>query len=485
MSADEKRPLCVDLDGTLIKTDALWESFLLLVKDRPYAVPAVPLWLMSGKANLKKQLADRVLPNADALPYSDAVLDFVREAKEQGRPVLLVTASEQRIADRVGAHLELFDEVLGTNGDANLKGENKAKVLTERFGEGKFDYIGDSPADIPLWKASGTAIVANASDAMLERARSAVGKAEAVGAPLGGKAKALIKALRPHQWMKNVLLFVAPLLAHVEDPWIWLQSVLAFASFSLVASSVYILNDLLDLEADRKHHRKKGRPFASGKLSIPLGLAMFPTVMGTGLGLSLVFLPTRYTLALMGYLVLTTAYSVWLKRKLIVDVLMLGGLFTYRVLSGGVAADVEVSFWLLAFSMFFFTGLAFVKRFSEIVATQSKNLERVPGRNYWVTDLDIIRGVGPASGFMAVLVFCLYMNSPQVQALYAQPQALWGIAPVLLYWITRIWFLAGRNQLHDDPVVFAIRDRISYLAGIVTVLCLAAATIPWPDWIAI
>ncbi|MEQ9495431.1 MAG: UbiA family prenyltransferase [Deltaproteobacteria bacterium] len=481
MSGDEsKRPLCVDLDGTLIATDALWESFLLLIKAKPYAVPAVPLWLLGGKANLKQRLADRVLPDAAALPYREPVLERVRQAKSEGRQVLLVTASEQRIADRVGTHLELFDEVVGSNGDLNLKGSNKAKFLTERFGEGAFDYIGDTDADFPLWKASGRAFVANASSSMLAKAKAQVGEVEAVGTRSGSKVKAIVKALRPHQWMKNVLLFVAPLLGHIRDIETWVHVLIAFFAFSFTASSVYVLNDLLDLDSDRQHRTKKNRPFASGALSIPFGLLMFPLAMGSGIGLSLVFLPLKFTGALLGYLVLTTAYSVWLKRKLMVDVLMLASLFTYRVLSGGVAADVTVSFWLLGFSMFFFLGLAFVKRFSELVATMEKDVDKVPGRGYWVSDIDIIRSVGPSSGLMAVLVFCLYMNSPEVQSLYAQPTALWGIAPILLYWIMRVWFLASRNQLHDDPVLFAVRDKISIFAGFLAVGCLVAAAIPWP-----
>jgi 4-hydroxybenzoate polyprenyltransferase len=254
----------------------------------------------------------------------------------------------------------------------------------------------------------------------------------------------------------------------------WL--LVAFFAFSFTASSVYVLNDLLDLEQDRQHRSKRKRPFASGLLSIPTGLVLFPLVLGLGLFLGGFFLPWKFTVALLGYFALTTVYSFYLKRKLILDVLALGGLFTYRVLAGGLAVGVQVSFWLLAFSLFFFTGLAFVKRFSELIETQAKELDRVPGRNYWVSDLQIITSIGPACGLIAVLIFCLYMNSPEVLRLYPRPEALWLIVPVLIYWNTRVWFLAGRDQLHDDPVVFAIRDRNSYLAGLVAGLCILAAT---------
>jgi 4-hydroxybenzoate polyprenyltransferase len=477
--ADSARPLCVDLDGTLIASDALWESMLLLVKDRPWSTPLVPLWLLGGRARLKRELSDRVLPDPATLPYRPEVLGQIDAARRAGRQVLLVTASDQRIADRVGAHLGLFDEVIGSDGARNLKGREKARYLVERFGERGFDYLGDSSADLPVWQRSHTALAVTADPAVGALARGASTHAEVVELKRKSRARALAKALRPHQWMKNVLLFVAPVLAHIREPERLFLVLAAFAAFSLTASSVYVLNDLLDLEQDRQHRTKKNRPFAAGTLSIPLGLALFPAVMLGGVGISVLFLPPRFTLALLGYLVLTTLYSVYLKRKLIVDVLTLGGLFTYRVLAGGLALGVVVSFWLLAFSMFFFTGLAFVKRFSELIATQARDLEKVPGRNYWISDLQVVAAVGPSSGLMAVLVFCLYINSPEVQQLYAHPKVLWLICPVLLYWITRIWFLAGRNQLHDDPVLFAIRDRISYLAGAVTMACLMAATWTW------
>jgi 4-hydroxybenzoate polyprenyltransferase len=407
------------------------------------------------------------------------VLEVVRGAREAGRQVLLVTASDQRVADAVGRHLGLFDEVVGSDGARNLKGPEKARYLEGRFGAQGFDYVGDSMADLPVFAAAGRALVVGASTGVVAAARGVARDVEVIALEPRSKARALVKALRPHQWMKNLLLFVAPMLAHVREPERLLEVVVAFLAFSFTASSVYVLNDLLDLEQDRQHRSKKNRPFAAGTLSIPLGLALFPAVMVAGVGLAAALLPGRFTLALLGYLALTTVYSVYLKRKLIVDVLTLAMLFTYRVLAGGIAVGVPVSFWLLAFSMFFFTGLAFVKRYSELVATQARDLDKVPGRNYWVSDLEIVKAVGPSSGLLAVLVFSLYINSPEVQRLYPHPEVLWAICPVLLYWIIRVWFLAGRNQLHDDPVVFAIRDRISYLAGAVTGGCLLAATFPW------
>ncbi len=469
------RPLCLDLDGTLIATDALWESLLLLIKHRPFSVLLLPFWLIRGRAHLKRKIADRVVPNPAALPYRPEVIAYVEKAKAEGRAVYLVTASDQRIANGIAQHLGLFDEVIGSDGETNLKAEKKAAFLESRFGAKGYDYAGDSAADVVLFASAARAILVSASERTTARARACAEVEELVPRD-SAKLRWIIKAIRPHQWMKNSLLFVAAILAHkYTDLEVMGHAIAGFVAFSLTASSVYVLNDLLDLESDRQHRTKKNRPFAAGKLSIPLGLLLSPAIALAGIGVALLFTPLLFTAVLGGYLALTTAYSVYLKRKLIVDVLTLAGLFTYRVIAGGVAADVPVSFWLLGFSMFFFTGLAFVKRYSEVVAIMGKDQRRVPGRNYWVEDLDIIKTVGPACGLLAVLVFCLYINSPKVQELYRRPEALWLIAPVMLYWITRIWFLAARNQLDDDPVVFALSDRISHLAALVTGACILAA----------
>ena len=478
-ASNAQRPLCVDLDGTLIATDALWESFLLLLKSRPWMLVLVPVWYLSGKAQMKRKLVALVRPDPVALPYRAEVLALIEDARQSGRPTYLITASDQHIADGVGEHLGLFDEVVGSDGTTNLKGANKAEMLSARYGKGGFDYVGDSSADVPLWAAAHTAIAVDPGSGVERKARSANPRTDVVRPEVMSTPKAMLKALRPHQWLKNVLLFVPIILAHQTSPALWFQVLLGFVAFSLTASSVYILNDLLDLESDRQHRSKKRRPFASGALSIQAGLAMFPIVLLTGLLISVVFLPWQFTAALVGYWVLTTAYSFYLKRKLVVDVLTLAALFTYRVLAGGLAAGVEVSEWLLGFSMFFFLGLAFVKRYSELVQTQAKEMERIPGRGYMVIDLQLLTSFGPAAGFMAVLVFCLYIASPKVKELYARPEFLWLIAPILLYWIARIWFLAGREQLNDDPVLFAVRDRHSYFAGLLTLGLLILAAWPW------
>jgi 4-hydroxybenzoate polyprenyltransferase/phosphoserine phosphatase len=477
MPADnpDARPLCVDLDGTLIRTDALWESVMLLGKRQPHALALLPLWLAGGKAQLKRRIADRVLPDARTLPYRAEVLARIESVKAAGRPVHLVTASDQRIADAVQAHLGVFDEAIGSDGVRNLKGDGKRAYLVERFGERGFDYAGDSSADLEVWRSAAVAVTVGASSDTVAAARKLT-EVEELPIDRPNKLRAAVKALRPHQWMKNVLLFVPAVLAHrIREPVTLQHLILAFFAFSFCASSVYVLNDLLDLEQDRVHRSKHRRPLAAGAISIPLGIALTLLSLAVGLGLGVVALPRLFLFALLGYLLLTTAYSLYLKRMLLMDVLTLAGLFTYRVVAGGVAVEVPVSFWLGAFSMFFFTGLAFVKRFSELVQLERAGRETTPGRGYQVVDLHVIRSIGPASGVMAVLVFALYINSDEVRYLYRRPDFLWLICPVLMFWISRVWFLAGRGELDDDPVVFAIRDKLSYLAGAVAAGCLFAA----------
>lgn len=479
MSASkEATPLVVDLDGTLVATDTLWESVILAVRNRPLESPALALKVFSGKAGFKAALAERVLPDPPTLPYREPVLAYLRDAKSEGRPIYLVTAADQRIADGVSEHLGLFDEVYGTREGHNLRSENKAAFLVERFGEGGFEYLGDSSADLAVWPKAGKSVLVSPSKGVESAARKLVPDAEVLAPRSTSAARAMLKAMRPHQWAKNVLLFVPVILSHqYTNVPLMLSVLLAMFCFSLCASSVYVVNDLLDLEQDRMHRTKRKRPFAAGTLSIPAGLALGLGCLVVGVGLAVAFLPMSFVAVLLGYVAITSVYSVYLKRKLIVDVVTLASLFTYRVIAGGVAANVMVSFWLLSFSMFFFTGLAFAKRYSELRVLKSASKSSAAGRGYWVQDLEIIASTGPGCGLMAVLVFALYINSAEVLAIYREPRFLWLLCPLLLYWSTRVWFLAAREQLDDDPVVFALKDRISYLAGIVAVVLVLSARI--------
>jgi 4-hydroxybenzoate polyprenyltransferase/phosphoserine phosphatase len=474
-SGAAKRPLCVDLDGTLIATDTLAEGFLGLMKTAPWKLFALLSALMRGRPQLKRYLAENAPIDPAALPYRDVVLTSIREARSDGRQVLLVTASDQGTADAIAKHVAMFDEAIGSDGRKNLKAGRKAELLVSRFGAGGFEYVGDSPADLAVWKAADEAIIVCPSPSLRRRAERSVGKVTVLG-DRPSRWKAAVKELRPHQWAKNLLLFVPLYFSHrYTDLSLVRTALAAFVSFSFCASAIYVLNDLVDLPSDRHHRTKRNRPLAAGTLSIPEGIALTVGSLAIAMIIAGMFVRPTFIWVLLGYVALTTAYTFVLKQKMIVDVLALASLFTYRVVAGGLAVRVQLSPWLLAFSIFLFTSLAFVKRYSELIPIKGEEGLSLRGRNYVPADIPIITSVGPAAGFLAVLVFALYINSPAMLAYYSRPEALWGICLILVYWITRIWFLAARDQMHDDPVLFALKDRISLAAGALVVICLLLA----------
>jgi len=477
--AENSCPLCVDLDGTLIAGDMLWESALLLCRHRPLCAMAMPMWLLGEKANLKNKIAAHVSPNAASLPYRENVIEFVRRERSGGRRVVLATASNARVAQAVADHLGIFDEVIASDAQSNYAGNGKLEVLRQKFAESGFEYVGDSFKDMPVWEEAKRAYVVGPS----RRLRGAVEKrcknVQVLEAPRD-RFRGMVRALRPTQWVKNVLVFLPLILAHVvQDEPKLVNTVIAFFAFCLCASAIYVVNDLLDLESDRMHPRKKKRPFASGALSVPMGLGivtlLVPASMAMGWLVGIKFLGL-----LVAYLFLTSAYSMYVKEKLLLDVILLSYLYTHRILSGAAAAVVPVTPWLLAFSLFFFLSLAFAKRYSELVVLQGANLRQASGRSYTTDDLDVILSVGPACGYLSVLVFCLYIaDGEATHNLYHHPKVLWMICPILLYWITRIWFFAKRRALVDDPVLFAVKDRVSWMAGLLSAALVAAATINW------
>ena len=468
-------PLCVDLDGTLVAADTTVESILEFLKAAPWKLFSLIAALMSGRPALKRYLAQHVTIDASALPYRTQVLGEMRQARADGRRILLITASDQSTADAVGAHIDLIDEAVGTHSETNLKAGRKAEYLVSRFGARGFQYMGDSSSDLPVWKAADEAIMVAPSASTQRRAEQAVSQVRVV-VERPNKLRAAIKELRPHQWAKNVLLFVPLYFAHqYTNLGLVFTAVMAFFSFNFAASSIYVLNDLVDLPADRQHRSKRNRPLAAGTLTVAEGIALSVSSFVLSIVLASVFVNPLFVVVVLGYVALTTAYSFVLKQKLIVDVLTLASLFTYRVVAGGVAVSVPLSEWLLAFSIFFFTSLAFVKRYSELIQIQADGGASIKGRNYVPADIPIITSAGPAAGFLAVLVFALYINTPAITAYYPRPQILWGICLVLVYWIMRIWFLAARDQMHDDPVLFAVKDKASLLAGALVVACLMAA----------
>ncbi len=470
-------PLCVDLDGTLIATDSLWEAILLLVKARPLDLLKFPGWIAGGKARFKEEVFRRATVDAVHLPYRADVLEFLEAEKRAGRRLVLATGSHRTMADAVADHLRIFDEVAATEGANNLSGEGKLAELRRRFGD-RFDYIGDSHADLCLWKAARRAYLVSPGPRLARSAAQICTPCRIFNS--GGAASAALNAMRPHQWIKNLLVLLPLIFAHqIQDRSRVTAALLAFVAFCACASCFYILNDLLDLEADRRHASKRHRPFASGKLSVPAGLLLSAALLVTAFAIAAV-LPLKFQALLAAYAILTTLYSFWLKRKLLVDIILLASLYTHRIIAGAAAIDVPLTIWLLAFSMFFFLSLAFAKRYSELLGVEEAGGEQIRGREYKVTDLRIIESVGPASGYLSVLVFCNYLDSPLVKTLYPRPNVLWLMAPLLLYWITRIWFLARRRLLHDDPIVFAMRDRVSRLAGLIAALILIAAWAPKP-----
>ena len=464
-------PLAVDLDGTLIATDLLWEGLFTLLKKNPLYLLLLPLWLTGGPARLKQEIARRVDIDPASLPYRQDLLDRLRAEHREGRKILLATGTPRKFAEAIAAHLGIFDRVLATDGPHNMTSGRKRAALVAAYGDAGFDYAGNSRHDLEVFDAARNALVV-APDRSARRWQSAH-QAEAMPAPKP-TLRTYVKMLRMHQWLKNALIAVPMVLSHeyFNPNMIW-ECLLAFASFSAVASAIYILNDFFDLALDRKHPTKRNRPYASGALSIPFGLGAIAALLAIGVAASL-FLPIEFLGVLVGYMAVTTAYSLSFKRMLLVDVLTLAGLYTIRVLAGAAATGVDVSFWLLAFSIFFFLSLALVKRFVELRTTAIPPGERIAGRGYRTEDQEIVAQAGMASAFSSALVLALYMDSPAVRVLYPHPWLIWPLAPIVLYLTMRVWILARRDEMHDDPVVFIIRDWRSQIVVAIGAVFLVA-----------
>jgi len=458
-------PLCVDLDGTLIRSDLLYESFLLMVKQNPLYLLMMPFWLLGGAAGLKENIAKRVQMNPAALPYNTGFIAWLTDQHAAGRELWLCTGSNYRLAYKVADHLKIFKGVIASTHTANMTGHTKARHLIEKFGLNQFDYCGNHPVDLSVWKAGGGAIVVNGGRGLAKRAEKQA-SVHKVFPRTGGLVKPVLKSLRLHQWAKNVLIFVPLAAAHLlSDATLVMHAGIAFLSFSLCASSVYMLNDMLDLESDRMHHRKRRRPFASGDLGLPVGFAMAPILLLVSLLLAL-SLPPMFVMVLCGYYVLTVAYSFLLKRVVLVDAITLASLYTVRIVAGAAAIGIPLTFWLLLFSVFLFMSLAIVKRYAELDIMRKQGKLTAAGRGYHVDDLPLLGGMGLASGYVSVLVLALYINSPTTAEQYRHPHVIWLLCMLLLYWISRIWLITHRGRMHEDPVVFAMKDVTSILIGV-------------------
>jgi 4-hydroxybenzoate polyprenyltransferase len=460
--ADLPRPLCVDLDGTLLKSDTLFDALCLFTRRHPARFWQLPLWLAGGRARLKAEVARRAPLDPARLPYNTDLLRYLQAERREGRQLYLTTGADGPLAERVAAHLGIFAGVLASDGATNLTSGKKLARLKARFRE--FDYIGNSRADLPLLANARQAMVANPTRGLrlaLRLRRIPVARTFADRRPLP---RTLLKAIRIHQWAKNILLLVPLLLSHKLHSGAIGQVVAAFFCFSFMASANYLVNDLLDIDSDRRHPAKRFRPFAAGDLSVSSGVVLAIVLMVASVAL-LPLLPHEFALWLAVYIVSTTAYSLYLKQVALVDVLMLSGLYTLRMLAGGAATGTEISHWLAGFSIFLFLSLAMVKRFSELENLRERGVTATYGRGYLVADLEQIRSFGTASATAAVVVFSLYISRPDVEALYKHAGRLWLIVPLMLFWLYRVWLLGSRGEMDDDPVVFAIRDRVSLAVG--------------------
>lgn len=467
-------PLVIDLDGTLTPTDTLWESIIRLIQQRPYSVLLLPFWLLSGRAGFKSRIARQVRWGGQGVPLHEGLLAYLREQKTAGRRIVLCTAANERIAQTVAERVGLFDDVIASDDHNNFKSERKRDVIRERVGN-DFVYAGDSNADLPVWKAASAAIVVGGSERFRRRV-AAQSSIERNFEPQAGRAgiRVWFKAIRAHQWLKNLLILV-PLLTSFSGDWHRVRLALcAFLAFSFAASATYLVNDLWDLDSDRAHPRKQHRPLASGAVTISqalfVGVALMVCAFAIALATALPF-----AVMLFIYVVLTSTYSWKLKRVVVADVLTLASLYTLRVLAGATAIGVDVSSWLLAFSGFLFFGLALVKRCAELVSLEQEGRTGARGRDYRVTDLKVLWPMGVGASLCAVVVFGLFIHSPDTVVRYSTPKLIWFAALGLIYWLTRLWIKTARGEMHDDPLVFAVRDLNSRIViGIIVAVTLLA-----------
>jgi len=472
MQQAERTVLCVDLDGTLVATDLLWESLVSALRRSPWIALAVPFWLLRGRAHLKQRLAKASSIDYATLPYRKSVLAFVEGEFQRGRPVVLATAADEQLAAGVSAHLGMFCAVIASDGVTNLKGGAKAAQLVRQFGSRNFDYVGNSRADIPCWKSAavgmtaafnGFSSIANVQQLPTEEDRRP------------STVRSVFRALRTYQWLKNVLIFVPALAAHQFT----LRTIgdvgLAFVCLSLGASGGYVLNDLLDVTSDRQHRRKRLRPFAAGDLSLSAGFLMVLGAWLLAFSLAVAALPAAFIVALAVYVITTTVYSVRLKRVPVVDVMVLAGLYVLRVIAGGAATDIPVSTWLLAFTLFVSLSLAFLKRFIEVRAQSNAAPPQIPGRGYVIYDAAWLQSIGMTCAYMASLILAIYVNDPKTSHLYSRPERLLLVCPVLLFWTTRTWLKAHRGEMHDDPVIGIALDPTTYAVAAISALIVVAA----------
>jgi 4-hydroxybenzoate polyprenyltransferase len=467
--ASTRPPLAVDLDGTLIRCDVFTEAMIRLGFEKPWLLPALAGWLLRGRAYAKAKLAAMFPPHPDALPYDERLVAWLREERVAGRTIALATASDRRAAEAIAKYLGCFDRVFASDGEINLKSQRKADALLTAYPEG-FAYAGNERADIKVWRAASSVVVVNASDGLTRRAESDF-PVERTFASEHGAIRGLLKAMRPQQWSKNFLVFL-PML--VGQGWFaadaWRHALLAFAGLSFVASSIYLINDLADISADRQHPRKRNRPFAKGSAPPVLGMIAAVVLLGGGLSLGAA---SGALLPLLVYAATSAAYTFVLKRITLVDVFTLAGLYTLRIVLGGVATGFPASDWLLAFSGFFFLSLALAKRAAEVDVMGADLI----GRGYRASDGPVLKRIGVGAGMISALVLALYLRDPTKAVHYAAPAFLWALPAGVVFWLSRVWIKLDRGEMHDDPLAFALKDPTSWVVGALAAAAFAAAVL--------
>lgn len=470
-----RSPLYVDLDGTLTYTDLLFESALVLIKKNPLYLFLCLLWLRQGRARTKAEIANRVQLDMALLPYNETCLDYLRQQGAAGRRLVLASAANQRLTRQVADHLGLFDAVLDCHPSINLKSTAKLRLIQQDAAGQAFAYAGNSHADLAIWEQAHEVILVNASTALTRKVNRLCTPSLVIPArPLS--VRLLAQALRLHQWAKNLLLFIPLMAAQTLSSDKWLACMLGFIAFGLCASATYVINDLLDLAADRIHPRKRARAFAAGRLSIPFGLGLVALLLPLSLWLAaLTSLPFLGLILL--YIVVTLSYSFWLKRVALVDVLILALLYTHRVLAGGVASDLEISSWLLAVSLFMCLSLALVKRCAELELISDAEHEPLAGRGYSDKDLRYLMPMGIASGFIAVMVLALFIDTQAGAAMYPRAELLWLTLPIMSFWIMRMWIKTSRKEIDDDPLLFAVTDKVSWTVAFMFAAIVVAASL--------
>lgn len=450
-------PLAVDLDGTLSRANSIAEQLASVVRHRPWSAPSLLAALLRGRPAFKRLLQQLSPIERIDLPYHPSFVAYLKEQHALGREIILVTAADQSTATHVASLFPFLREGVGSGPDNNLSGRAKGAYLAQRYGEKGFVYAGNEVRDLRVWERAGGAIVVNPSMGLV-RAAAKLTTIETFFEDRPPRLRTVLRQLRPHQWLKNILIFVPVFTAHrLGDQGALIHSLVAFAAFCAAASGAYVLNDLIDLPSDRAHPTKRARPFASGDLAIGLGALLFPALL-LGAAILSWWLPVPARLLLTAYVVVTLLYTFLLKKLPLVDVVVLAGLYALRLVMGHLATGIAWSPWLTGFALFMFLSLALLKRFCELLEREDG---RAPGRGYHVGHRSTVGGVGIVAGCVAALIMVFYAGSAHVQTLYAEPSYLYALCPVFLAWILRMWNIGYRGNMHEDPVLFTLHDLAS------------------------